>query len=579
MIKDARNLAGGETLTTRICIVGGGAAGISFALQFLNTGVDVLLLEAGGLAFEADTQDLYAGEVADAALHSPPHQYRRRQFGGSTAIWGGRCVPFDPIDFETRPWIEGSGWPIQHEEVARYYPAANALCDAGASVFSAQRLPGGGMRPMIKGFEPAQFDCDGIERFSHPTDFGKRYRAKFADSASINVMTHANVTEIVTDASTGKAASAVVRTLSGKQFEVKADYFVLATGGLETPRLLLDSRRNSPNGVGNRYDHVGRNYMCHIAGTIGELKLNVPTSAVSHGYERDAQGIYCRRRIALRSEAQRRLEVGNVIFRLHHPRLSDPGHGRGILSAIYLAKPLISAEYSKRLHSGEKPTSETMMRHVYNVVREPLATASFLTTWFRERTLATRKFPSLIIAPRNNTFSLDINGEQAPNRDSRVMLSPDKDKLGAQRLKIDWRWKALDLRTVEVALAALKKDFAAWGSGELSYDPDSVGEAMLRDGAYGGHHIGTTRMSRTPIDGVVDSNCCVHGASNLLIASSAVFPTSSQANPTLTIVALALRAADYVKQRLAGRPVIVSETIPDSAELVRPALVATAGAA
>lgn len=579
MIRDARNIAGGETITTRVCIVGGGAAGISFALQFLNAGVDVLLLEAGGPAFDADAQDLYAGEVSDVALHSPPHQYRRRQFGGSTAIWGGRCVPFDPIDFEARPWIEGSGWPIQHEDVARYYPAANALCDAGASVFSAQRIPGGGMKPMIAGFEPGQFDCDGIERFSEPTNFGKRYRDKFAASKSINVMMHANVTEIVTDPTSGKVSSAVVRTLDGKQFEVKADFFVLATGGLETPRLLLDSRRHSPNGIGNRYDHVGRNYMCHIAGTIGELKLNVPTSAVSHGYERDAQGIYCRRRIALRPEAQRKHEVGNVIFRLHHPRLSDPAHGRGILSAIYLAKPLISAEYSKRLHSGEKPTTQTMMQHVYNVVREPFATASFLTTWFRERTLATRKFPSLIIAPRNNTFSLDINGEQVPNRDSRVMLSTAKDKLGSPRLKVDWRWKAQDIRTVEVALAALKNDVAAWGGGELAYDQGSVAEAMLRDGAYGGHHIGTTRMSRAPTDGVVDSNCCVHGSSNLIVASSAVFPTSSQANPTLTIIALALRAADYVKLRLSARPVIVSDSTQQAADIARPVIVAAVGAA
>jgi choline dehydrogenase-like flavoprotein len=89
--------------------------------------------------------------------------------------------------------------------------------------------------------------------------------------------------------------------------------------------------------------------------------------------------------------------------------------------------------------------------------------------------------------------------------------------------------------------------------GRLDYDPDALERSMVRDGAYGGHHIGTARMGASPSTSVVDSDCRVHGVHNLFIAGSAVFPTSGQANPTLTIVALALRLADHLK-RSAGRP-------------------------
>jgi choline dehydrogenase-like flavoprotein len=76
---------------------------------------------------------------------------------------------------------------------------------------------------------------------------------------------------------------------------------------------------------------------------------------------------------------------------------------------------------------------------------------------------------------------------------------------------------------------------------------------MTRYGAYGGHHIGTARMGHDPHLSVVDADCRIHGVSNLSIASAAVFPTSSQANPTLTVVALALRLADRLRAEIIGR--------------------------
>jgi len=73
--------------------------------------------------------DFYEGSAT--APHPDPRQFRRVGFGGTTAVWGGHCVHFDPIDFERRDHVANSGWPIAYEEVTRFYPAAMEYCDAG----------------------------------------------------------------------------------------------------------------------------------------------------------------------------------------------------------------------------------------------------------------------------------------------------------------------------------------------------------------------------------------------------------------------------------------------------------------
>lgn len=541
---------GGARLSSQICIIGAGPAGISLALQFINAKIDVVLIAGGALEHDEKAQALYAGEVADEALHSPLTEYRHRQFGGSSATWGGRCMPFDPIDFETRDWMDGARWPIRYDDIAPFYPAAQAFAEAGDFIYDARHAIDGGMRPMIGGFRPNFFNPDSVERFSCPTNFGRRYGEMLRRAPNIRVLLNAHAIEIVRAEQGDAIGHVILRTLGGAEFQVHADRFVLATGGIETARLLLASRSKDPQGIGNATDQVGRNYLCHIAGTMGKLSITSPATSVFHGYDRAWDGVYCRRRLALLPEMQREKRIGNVVMRLHHPRLPDPSHGRGILSAIYLAKPFISYEYSKRLHGGDALSAGLVLKHLMNIAREPFGTAGFLLNWARRRTLAARKFPSLIVAPRNNIFSLDIHAEQAPNLDSRIMLGSGQDAFGMPLARVDWRYRALDLETVRVALGLLRDDLANWGGGQLAYDDADIPDAMLRDGAYGGHHIGTARMGASPAEGVVDTDARVFGTTNLHVAGSAIFPTSSQANPTLTIIAFALRLARHLKEEM-----------------------------
>ncbi len=551
MIIDARDGFDGQTLSADLCIVGAGAAGIAMALQFVDTKFEVLVLESGGLQAETESQALYEGTVADEKLHSPPDRYRERRFGGTTTIWGGRCMPFDKIDFETRNYIPNSGWPLGYESLTPYYRNANRLCEAGEFSYDAGDALRGNDRPMIEGFEGKYFTSNTLERFSCPTDFGARYGHKLRKSVNVTVVLHANVTAIRLQESGHRVESLDVRTLSGRRLRARAEHFVLAAGGLEVARLMLASRDVHPRGIGNDHDLVGRYYMCHLAGTIGSIKITRRLDAVNHSYQLSNEGIYCRRRLALKPDVQREQQLGNFIARLHHPRITDPAHRNAILSALYLGRGFISYEYGRRLHGGEHLSWLSRLQHVWNVSSGPFDIAAFAWHMFRDRKLAARKFPSIIIKSKANLYSLDFHAEQQPNHYSRVSLGADVDALGMPRLHIDWRYTAGDVDTAQRSLALLREDFQQSGVGTFDYDPSTVEFEMTRYGAYGGHHIGTARMGSDSISSVVDADCRVHGISNLYVNGSATFPTSGQANPTLTVVALSLRMADHLKEKLA----------------------------
>ncbi|HTJ96391.1 MAG TPA: GMC family oxidoreductase [Rhodocyclaceae bacterium] len=563
MISDANAIPRDTCLQASICIIGTGAAGIPLALKLSGHGLSIIVLEAGYLAENAQTQSLYAGEVADERLHSPPDKYRQRRFGGSTAIWGGRCMPFDPIDFEAREYLPGSGWPIAFDELAPFYPEANKWAEAGQYEYDADVLFGTAEEAMFQGFTSKTLRTNSLERFSCPTNFGARYEKRLRLAPDIQVLLGANCTGLKLDPDASGVQTTTVATLAGNRFSVTANTFVLATGGIETARLLLASNDVCPAGIGNAHDLVGRNYMCHIAGNVGTLTVNGDTRNVRHEYETSADGIYCRRRLCLSEAEQKRLGVGNMVARLHFPRIADPSHKIGVLSGLFLAKNFISYEYGKRLNDG-KSSFGTYAKHALNVVGDAWDTSAFLTHWLRRRTFAERKFPSVILRNRSNRFSLEVHSEQFPNPDSRITLSEKLDDFGLPRVKVDWRYSAADIESVRKTLEAFSLEFAKSKVARLEFDPDTLEEDLTRFGAYGGHHIGTARMGDDEKDSVVDRNCRVHATHNLFIASSAVFPTSSQANPTLTIIAMSLRLADHLLAReniITRRPVETAATV------------------
>ena len=560
MIANANSIPNGSCLQADVCIIGAGPAGIALALDLSERGFSVLMLESGFMKEDSDTQQLYEGEVANEKLHSPPDKYRQRRLGGSSAIWGGRCMPFDPLDFEIRDHVQNSGWPISYDDLLPYYPRANELSEAGRFSYRAEEALGSNALPLIRGFDSKRILTDGLERFSCPTHFGNRYEKQLRLAPDLKVLLGANCTGIRLQPQGHAVRTVDVATLEGTRFSATCRFTVLTVGGLETARLLLASSDVAREGIGNFHDVVGRYYMCHIAGNVGRLTIQGSTDNVRHGYELSPEGIYCRRRLAVAPAEQRRLGLANAVARLHFPRITDPVHRNGVLSGLFLARKMISYEYGKRLNDGKRATTtKDYARHLLNVVTDPVDTTAFLMHWVRRRSLAERKFPSVILRNRTNRFSLEMHGEQIPQANSRVMLSDKVDALGMPQLHIDWRYSAADIDSIRGTLNVLSEEFAASGVAQFEYDAENLEEDLTRFGAYGGHHIGTARMGTDERTSVVNAQCQVHSVNNLFVAGSAVFPTSSQANPTLTLIALSLRLGQTLAQRL-GKPKLAKVT-------------------
>lgn len=548
MINNISSIPSDTQIETDICIIGSGAAGIAIALSLAGRGLNITLLESGTDTLNKKTQNLYAGEVADELLHSPPDKYRHRRFGGSTAIWGGRCMPFDPIDFEKREYIPQSGWPISYTDLAPYFPVANRLLEAGEYAYDADEVFGKN-KPLFKGFDSQILLTSNLERFSCPTNVAHRYRNHLEKAKDIQVLLGANCTGIRLNAAANHVDCLDVASLEGKKIKVIAKQVVMATGGIETARLLLASNDICKTGIGNQYDLVGRYYQCHIAGNLGKLTIFGSPTNVRHGYEVSPEGIYCRRRLSLSAETQRKIQAGNMVARLHFPKIVDPSHKIGVLSGLFLAKNFISYEYGKRLKDG-RASLGTYFKHLSNIALDPVDTIKFLYHWITKRTLAKRKFPSVILRNKSNQFTLEIHSEQYPNANSRISLLDERDMLGMQRVKIDWQYLPEDIESVRRSLEIIKEEINKSGIGTFEFNAEQLEEDLTRFGAYGGHHIGTARMGDDPQTSVVDANCKIHHVDNLYIASSAVFPTSGQANPTLTIAAISLRLADHLAQKM-----------------------------
>ncbi|HWX46534.1 MAG TPA: GMC family oxidoreductase [Roseomonas sp.] len=556
MILDALSLAPGTSLEADLCIVGGGAAGLSLACALEGSGLSVLLLEAGGRKFDAAAQGGLNGEVAEGSIHSPPHMYRRRVLGGATSIWGGRCVPFDPIDLERRDWVPQSGWPIGWEALSAYYPAAQQYFEAGAYAYDVPEALGPGAPPTIEGFDDPDITASRIERFSRPTDFGKANSARLAASTQVRVLLNAHAVRLV--AENGPVEVLEGASAPGRGFTVRARRYVLATGGLEVPRLLMASDPSRRGGLGNEGGALGRYYMCHAENTLGRLRLLPANRPIALDFEVTPDGIYVRRKFGLSDAAQRREGLLNTIFRLHYPLIADPAHGSGVLSAMYLVKDAILPEYRRKLATIEIANRGKMQRdsrfwlaHMANVLRDSPGVLNFGQKWLRKRTFASRKLPFVVVRSRDGSYPLDVNAEQVPNPESRVTLGRETDAFGLPRLRVDWRLHPADVDSLVRSMKLARAAFARSGVAQLDFDDATIEDEVRASTPVGGHHIGTARMSETPRDGVVNADCAVHGVPNLYIASSAVFPTCSHANPTLTIVAMALRLADHLKARAA----------------------------
>ncbi|WP_414899619.1 FAD-dependent oxidoreductase [Sphingomonas flavalba] len=524
-----------------ILIVGSGAAGIALALALEGCGRRVLLVEAGGTRPSPASQAFYRADSVSPDTHIPTELFRRRGYGGTTPLWGGRCIPLDPVDFAARDWIPHSGWPIGYEEVRRYHAAALDLCHAGPESFDAATAFGPAPSPLVDQAPGPEIDINRVERFSLPTDFAASYGDRLQQARDVTVLLDHPVLRIT--AADGRVTG--VETPAGA---IAAPCVIIATGGIETPRLLLAS------GLGG--DLVGRYYQTHLHVQVGTMRC-APGARLD--YQRSPEGVWCRRYIALDTATLERERLFQINIRPTHPDIADPAHRNPILSAMYFAKGGLVAEYARILTGARNLGAERERRpfafhlaHLRNMLLGGPMLVAFVARWLRLRTFARRKLPSVFLRNATGRYAMDIHLEQVPNPDSRITLSGTRDALGVPRVTVDWQTTDADRAMFRRGMALMRD--ASRGSGvELECDDAALDHAVLHPTP--GHHIGTARMAHSPADGVCDANGQVFGVAGLYVSGSALFPTGGVANPTLTIVALALRLADHLRAGLgAARP-------------------------
>lgn len=484
MIEDAFDLQDEEVVTADVCVVGSGAAGLTIALRLIGSGRSVLLLESGGFEEEEETQELYRGTMSGINTWALDNK-RWRRFGGSTARWAGWCMPLDRSDFEEQPHVPRSGWPIGFDDLAPYYALAAERVEIGRDEWDAVALAAEEGVPLLPA--PAGMLSTRFFRFSPPTRFGTKYRPTVEAATDVRVLLHANVVEIVLNAEGDAVDRLECATLSGPRFRVNADTFVLAAGGIENARLLMASRGSDPAGVANSSGLLGRCFMEHP---------HLVDSVVW-------------------------LAPGDPVLDFYRTRTSDEAGGR-VLGAMGL--------------SPDARASEGVLDLTLTLREVALETST--------GELGPRDVLSLV-APDARALRLTVRAEQSPREDSRVTLLAETDALGVPRVDLRWAIHDDDWRSYRRSAELLGREIAAAGLGRLWTRVDPTGRFDWT-AQPGGHHMGTTRMSESAADGVVDADCRCHDVENLYVAGSSVFSTGGSANPTLTIVALAERLAAHL---------------------------------
>jgi choline dehydrogenase-like flavoprotein len=346
------------------------------------------------------------------------------------------------------------------------------------------------------------------------------------DSPAVQLIHDATVRGFVPVASGGRIDHLDVVADQGRRFSVAARRFVLAAGGIENPRLLLASPiPDREAAVGNERDLVGRFFMERLSARAGVIVPSDPRLPVAASLYRShlVDGTRVQGVLSLAPDVVRREGLRNAAFWVPGRRHASSAPGVGSVLSVYR-------------HARRRPRDlGAIGRHLVNIGRDLPDVV---------RTAAHHVLRRPESAP--DVFQLGVQAEQAPNPDSRVTLARRSDRFGMPLARLDWQPSTDDRRSIQRTVQLLDGALREAGIGRIVHPFGTGQPPALFLGNW--HHMGTTRMHDDPAHGVVDRTGRLHTMDNLYVAGSSVFPTTGFANPTLTIVALAVRLADELRR-------------------------------
>jgi len=572
-------LAEGTVLEADIVVVGGGACGLTLARALSGCGLKLIIVESGGQSENPEHELLNTVEMAEGSWQqaefdlrdkyhrnltslwngtSQPYGVRCRGLGGSTQAWAGKSAPFEEIDVAERDWVPLSGWPVTAESLGPYIERASQLLNLGPRLYDESlwtqmgrrppepNLSGGTFRTMFWQFARSRRTATDIMRFG--ADF-------LADPPTdVHVLTDATVTRLLSTRNGKSFVGVEAKSLSQRSITVKASACVLAASAIENARLLLLSRDANPAGLGNAHDRVGRYLMDHPTATVARADPGqVGDMAARFGL------------FGLRDN-------GRTHVYMHGLGLSETYQrdNKSLNGAVFVTEERAKDDPFSALRRLMRKRSDAPFEDLLSVARSPLRLARGVAARVLERGVlpasvtrftvdtALRLFPNTVAQDYQfGKLPLKLSGlrfeattEQPPDSENRVTLSENVDVLGLPRARVFWKPGTAARVNLHRIGAQLSESFAAAGlpppileDWVTQQDPEAAVVIDL------GHSMGTTRMSDTPQTGVVDRDCAVHGIDGLFAAGGSVLPTSGHANPTLMMLALALRLGDTLRRR------------------------------
>ncbi len=540
-----------------LCIVGSGPAGLTVANELAASGLRLCVLESGQLKFtkHGDTLRQVKSEGIRIKAYS-----RERVLGGASTTWSGLASPLDPVDFQPRPFLRYSGWPISREDLLPYYEKATQ-----AYGFASLKLFGPDGFSEVKAGNDREFTWDDLEEktflaAAKPQNFGRMFQSIFSQPG-IDLYLDATLIRLEQDDSAKgqgqrpRIARGVLRTSTGHSATVAATVFIIATGGIENARILLNSRDCCPQGLGNEQDQVGRYFMNHPKDPHGLIHLKTPLHELPYYFGCLFQGYAGYGGIRLKESVQVEKSCLNTYVRFEP--LFPWSDNRGVESLIFLVKrsTLLLETWKARaverivsLRDYAETGDDTKLQNDrktwwdWGGLFGAIATNLPMVLRYVFARLQEGAHPAIHIVRMRNFMEME------PDPENRVVLSGEQDPYGQPMPSVYHQTTERDRQSLITLHQTLAAEVHKMGLGELSSELETSEPWPITYDAS--HHLGTTRMGTDPATSVVTPDGRLHSVANVYMAGSSVFPTSGCANPTFTIVALAIRLAEHLRDQV-----------------------------
>jgi choline dehydrogenase-like flavoprotein len=507
-----------KSTAPRVIVVGAGAVGLYAASQLAARGREVVVIEAGDSHLGSFAGDSY---TSVGRAHSGIKLGRSRSLGGTSNLWGGQLVEFQPLDFNGRDWLPGSKWPVSYDEIAPYYkPTYENLGMPAQFLNDGDVWRGIGCERPDLGPEFEVF----FTRWMGIPNFAEMFAKQIQTDEKVSVLTGHVVTGFRGNG--GRIDAVRVTNDKAQPHWIGGDTVILAAGTIENARLLLHAAQDSGWEApwrGNR--NVGHFFQDHLGGKIAAFQ-----PADKRGFFRMFsnvvyQGRKFQPKIRMRNDVQLQQPLYNTqVFFAFESEVSE--------HMVYLKQFLRAALYNRKLTG------------IGDMVRNAFGMARYLVPLMWKYVWDHRVF-----VPSTAKILMHVQAEHAPRAESAIRIDPSAvDAYGLPRVILDWRLGGDELTSLRAFAVQIQTALESRGVGQLKIDEDllAMNPRFLDKLGDTYHQAGGTNMAASERDGVVDKNLRVFGTENLYVAGASVFPTTSNANTTFTALTFTTRLVEHL---------------------------------